>query len=347
MPADLPHTERLLLSTSRGARGLPGPGDTEERAVLHEFSTRVRIAAEHAEGQAVAPPVEIDLDAMPPDLDPTERFGLAGFAERISEGFAAAKDRRPLAGEAWDGTIALSPDPSGVAMQEALGMAPPRPPAPLRGRIAVGLLLVSGPQPELQLDEDAQVKAVAEVQQGLSWLGTAAPAAGITWAYDIRPIELDVPAEPALVGFEALEALWRDPALAQMGYPTGFAGIDAYVNGLVSEVNAASGFCALITRYPTGHFAYATIGGPRIVQQYENGSWGIDNIDQVFAHETCHIFGAPDEYKVAGCDCGGSWGTSRAPNSNCITCADGGGTECIMRSNAKVMCSATVGHLGW
>ena len=41
--------------------------------------------------------------------------------------------------------------------------------------------------------------------------------------------------------------------------------------------------------------------------QYAIDGWGPNNIDRVFAHETCHIFNAPDEYAASGCDCGGAW----------------------------------------
>lgn len=80
---------------------------------------------------------------------------------------------------------------------------------------------------------------------------------------------------------------------------------------------------------------------------YANDGWGPDNIDRVFAHETGHVFNAPDEYAKSGCDCGGEWGYFGTPNLNCANCADGGSVACIMRSNSWAMCKFTPGHYGW
>ena len=59
------------------------------------------------------------------------------------------------------------------------------------------------------------------------------------------------------------------------------------------------GYCAFFTKYPVGHFAYAYLGGPYLVMQYAIDGWGPNNIDRVFAHETCHIFNAPDDYAAS------------------------------------------------
>ncbi len=343
MPADLPHAEGLMLQPVREARGAPAFIEGLLTPVLHEFSSRVRITAA-APGPAVPLADQIPpVDELPVDLDATERLGLAAYAERLSEQFAVEKATRPLAGAGWGGAAGLVPD-AGGADAGTPTLAESRRFTLLRDRIAVGVILVNGPGPDLTFDDDAQVAAIAQIEHGLSWLGTIDPASNITWAYDIRPIEIDVPADDTLDGYEPLEAHWRDPALAAMGYRPGFAGVDDYVANLVRDLETTSGFCAFITRYPTQHFAYASIGGPRIVQQYENGDWTSANIDRVFAHEACHIFGAPDEY--GKCDCEGEWGTSGAPNSNCVNCAEHGGRECIMRSNAWTMCPATQGHVG-
>ena len=141
------------------------------------------------------------------------------------------------------------------------------------------------------------------------------------------------------------EKLWRDPAMAKLGYSADWNGVTAYAEDLRKDKGAQWSLIAFFTRYPLKWFGYA--GRPRIVMHLDNGNWGQDNIDRVFTHETGHIFGAPDEYASSDCGCGGAYGFFRQPNKNCANCAPGGGVSCIMKSNSWSVCSWTPGHLGW
>ena len=171
-----------------------------------------------------------------------------------------------------------------------------------------------------------------------------ASTGAVTWAYDIRIVTIATEPDPAVPG---LEALWRDPAMSQLGFGTGMGAVSSYVQKLRADLATTWAYCAFFTKYPVGHFAYASIGGPRLVMQYANDGWGPDNIDRVFTHETGHIFGAPDEYASSNCNCGGSWGFFQEPNTNCAVCASGGGVECLMRANTWAMCQWTPRHLGF
>jgi hypothetical protein len=104
------------------------------------------------------------------------------------------------------------------------------------------------------------------------------------------------------------------------------------------------GYCAFFTKYPVQHFAYAR--KPWIVMRHDNDGWGVENIDRVFAHETGHIFGCPDEYEASKCSCEQRFGFLRAPNGNCKTCATAF-APCIMEQNEWAMCDFTRVHLGW
>ena len=141
------------------------------------------------------------------------------------------------------------------------------------------------------------------------------------------------------------EELWRDPTMAKLGYSADWDGVKAYAEDLRKDKGAQWSMIAFFTRYPLKWFGYA--GRPRVVMHLDNGSWGPDNIDRVFAHETGHIFGAPDEYAKSNCGCEGAHGFFGQPNKNCSNCATGGGVACIMKSNSWSVCSWTPGHFGW
>jgi len=214
----------------------------------------------------------------------------------------------------------------------------------LEGSVAVGLVIVEGPGTALRFTEEERTKVVAEVQNGLTWLAGQNPAAGVNFTYDIKAVTLNVTADPTVAD---LEGRWRDPAMAALGFPGSWSGVLAYVESLRTRFTTRWTYCAFFTKYPLSHFAYASIGGPRLVMDYANDGWGPENIDRVFAHESGHIFGCPDEYASSNCNCGGSWGRFEKPNLNCELCAPGGGVTCLMRYNDWTMCDVTPPHLGW
>lgn len=214
----------------------------------------------------------------------------------------------------------------------------------MEGTIAVGIVMVEGPTAALQFSAAERQHVVAEVQNGLGWYAAQNPAANITFVYDIQTVRVNVQPNPNAAD---LEGLWRDPAMAALGYAANWSGVTSYVEHLRTSLATQWTYCAYFTKYPLSWFAYASIGGPRLVMAYDNDGWGPDNIDRVFAHETGHIFGCPDEYAASGCTCGGSWGRFGTPNSNCQNCAPAGGVSCIMKQNDYAYCSATPSHLGW
>jgi hypothetical protein len=152
---------------------------------------------------------------------------------------------------------------------------------------------------------------------------------------------------PAPLGLSRGEAelLWRDPAMAALGHASGAAGLDAFVANLESSYGADAAYAAFFTRWPVGWFGYA--GYPRLVMHLDNDGWGPLNLDSVFAHETGHIFGAPDEYSSSNCECASTAGRFYTlANGNCANC-DGATVACIMKSNSLAVCSFTPKHLGW
>jgi hypothetical protein len=372
MAGDIGMRERALIlgagdtgAPRSRAAGAALPPEATGR-VRHVYGQRVMIveapddaAADSGAQRALdaAGAETVDASAVPAAtlrlLSPAERLGLEAFALRESPAYADAKANRPRDGQAWDAEgeesapacaeITAALQDSGSARGAEAG-APTS--AQLTGRVAVGIIIIDGPTAALKFTAAERTQVVAEVQNGLGWLASQSPT-GVTFVYDIKPVTISAQPGAASLTLAQKEALFRDPAMAQLGRPPGLANVTAYVEALRTQYATDWAYCVFFVKYPVGHFAYASIGGPRIVMHYDNDGWGPDNIDRVFAHETGHIFGAPDEYASSGCDCGGSWGVYGRPNGNCANCAAGGGVDCLMKANTWAMCALTPYHLGF
>ncbi|MFE9018083.1 RICIN domain-containing protein [Streptomyces sp. NPDC007808] len=323
------------------------PAQPTQGRTIHRFG-RLNIVAE-VDHQAPAAdlPSASDLGKTVTDLAEIEQVGLAALQLRESDDFRAVKSARPRAGERWDmpGCTTVVPTPTAATHPGAAAFAPPTS-AYLEGSVAVGIVIVEGPTDALRFSEAERTKVVAEVQSGLGWLASVNPSAGVSFAYDIQHVTLDAQADPDAPD---LEAHWRDPAMSALGYDANWNGVLAYVEAIRSRLGTRWTYCGFFTKYPlpAPFFAYASIGGPRLVMHYDNDGWGPDNIDRVFAHETGHIFGCPDEYASSNCNCGGRWGRFGVNNGNCANCSSGGGTACIMKANDFSYCEYTASHLGW
>jgi hypothetical protein len=345
MAGDVGFVERIVTP------GLEGTLSAEP--VLHEYGPRLRIGFGSP---------EMGLESLEPPLDSAslsgaELIGLNAYELRRSPEYVDAKNRRPRDRENWGyaGPDDVQPlhrnaDEAGL-ISDSLERGAEAPAIPtserLTGRVAVGLIMVSGSEARLRLSEAERVKIVAEIQNGLSWLGAQSPARDVTWVHEVHSVTVNVPEVTNGTSYEDFEQPWRDAALQQLGLQTGRSGLQAYVQDLRTRLRTDWAYCTLFTRYRLRHFAYADLGGPHLVMHYQNDGWGPDNIDRVFAHETGHIFGAPDEYAAARCNCSGRHGFFRKPNLNCETCAADGGTDCIMRANTWAICPSTPMHLGF
>lgn len=210
----------------------------------------------------------------------------------------------------------------------------------MTGHIAVGLVIVSGTGDLSISREEAQV-IISEVQEGLDFLTAAEPRAKIVFDYDIRIV--DVTARPgSQLTFESAESPWRNEALGKMGFTPGLDGSIDFVNHIKSEKGSQWGYVAYFTKYPLHHFAYAV--NERLVMSYFNDGWGTKSINAVFAHETCHIFGAADEY--GNCSCDTVHGYLSVPNRNCRACTPNS-AQCLMKENTLVICEWTRQQIGW
>jgi hypothetical protein len=153
----------------------------------------------------------------------------------------------------------------------------------------------------------------------------------------------DGPIDKHFIGLNwgAIEALWRDPAHAQLGLPTGDEGPLAYAASLKADLGTDAAYVGYLTRWPVGWVAYASF--PKIVVDID---FGPANMKGAFIHETAHFFGVPDEYD-APCDCSAVFGRFFAvKNANCKPCTPKF-EDCIMAGPVVALCSTTPWHLGW
>ncbi|NGO13335.1 hypothetical protein G5C60_38500 [Streptomyces sp. HC44] len=347
MAGDLPYEEILVVHHADLA-GADTAAAAPTGRVLQRFGDRVEIRLGAEDGVGTALP-EIP-DEVLEGLSVTERLGVEALRLRAGEEFTAAKARRPRDGERWDmpGCAALVVERPTVADEGAADVAEAGAPGTsdyLVGSVALGVVIVNGPTAATQFTAAEQTQVVAEVQAGAGFLAGFNSWAGVSFNYDIRPVSIST--QPNATATDN-ESRFRNPAVAALGFQANWNGVWDYVNWLRNDRHTNWAYCVFFVKgYPVDHFAYASIGGPRIVMDYANDGWGPTNIDRVFAHETGHIFGCPDEYASSNCDCGGSWGRFGEPNSNCENCAGSAGVGCLMRANEYAMCGPTKRHLGW
>jgi hypothetical protein len=345
MAGGLPVREGVVIGEGPGAPSAQTLAESGPGRIVHRYG---RVGIVHVEpgddegswGQSPRSASDLSEDDLD-GLSAGERLGVEALRMRESEEFRAAKRQRPRDGEAWD----LGGCTNVVSPPEA------RPQAFLRvrgtsdffeGTIALSIVFVSGPG-DLAISHAEKTKFVAEAQEALSWYKSVAPKdLGLDFQWETSTLTLTVPKDEKAKP-EELEKVWLDPTLKAAQEPTALS----YVENLRARLKTQWAYCAFVTKYPLQHPAYASdIGGPYLVMDAVGG-WGPDNIDRVFAHETGHIFGAPDEYKAAPCSCGDTFGRFDIPNGNCETRDPGGGTGCVMQHNTFNLCSYTPAHFGW
>lgn len=310
------------------------PHTTDEPRLLHRLSERVGVLS--GEGSGDWPFDERGLSV------------LEVLAVRAWQ--ASLVPRAPAPTHAWDAPgfeqpVHIDPVPT-TGGGGGGGAQPAPPPTPVMvGSIAIGIVMVSGPTTALRITGSEQQKIVQEVMLATDFLANAEPRARISFDYDIQPIDVRTKAgtrRSTSDPYERYEAPWRDAALRELGYGRGRSGYESYVADLARNRRTRWAYVAFFTKYKVHHFAYAD--GPKVVMHYANDGWGEENIHAVFAHETCHVFGAADEY--GNCACNSTHGALNAPNHNCVACS-GKRVECLMEKNVLRLCKHSRRQIGW
>ena len=197
-----------------------------------------------------------------------------------------------------------------------------------------------------------------EIQDGLNWWALREPATHLSFTISshVVPTQFEPINRP-----QSQEGLWIGDVMDNLGYSD-----ESYfqqVYSLLNDVRDADGtdwavavfiahsFWDLDVSFPDGFSAYAYQGGPFIVMTYDNGGWGVSNMDGVFAHELGHTFYALDEY----------WDAQEEPDMRAgylnvdIQNTEYGGTfdlPCIMKEgppafSTESVCPHTRGQIGW
>jgi hypothetical protein len=145
-------------------------------------------------------------------------------------------------------------------------------------------------------------QAISEIMAGHQWWTKQNPRSSVSFTYVVQTLATKY--EPISRPYFH-EQYWIPDALSKIGYSgTRFTASKNYINDLRAQYQADWGFIIFVVdsandyngKFSDGYFAYAYLGGPFIVMTYDNGGYGITNMDVVAAHETGHIFHALDEY---------------------------------------------------
>lgn len=212
----------------------------------------------------------------------------------------------------------------------------------MKGKIAVGLLLPSGPG-SLAISDAEMDKAISKVFAGLQfWQNRAPSSAGLSFVFFYGRASITASNPSYCSDYASCHDVFATPVLAKFGYDSK----TSLAEVLKTYTSATGAFIAFISKYRQARFAYAFFNGGPVYMQYSNDGWGPDKLDRLFAHVVGHVFNAPDEY--SGCNCNTLYGKGdcTAKNTNCASCT-GSQTDCIMDSYQLGLCSYTKKHIGW
>ncbi len=220
------------------------------------------------------------------------------------------------------------------------------------GEISLAVLMlesVGGADPSYENWNNTERAAVqSEVNQTITWWAAQNPNANISFkleVYTYLPTVYEPIIHPSPFTDPTWEQLWVSDAMAQLGFDQGdwmervrdwedylrlAYGTDWVYTVFVIDSSNDSDGC-----FSDGYCAYSYLGGPFCVMTYDNDGWGINAMDQVFAHETGHIFWATDEYN------------GLTEYSGYLNASDVEGSGCLMDTDALALSSGTMLQVGW
>jgi hypothetical protein len=222
----------------------------------------------------------------------------------------------------------------------------------MTGEMAVGIVFVESSRregPKFSTTERDQI--CQEIFDGHSLLTREHPSGNLSWVYDLQFVTIDV----ANGSGDPMEAYWRDPAMGQVvyngnSYAAAWSSVAEYRDHMRDVNRSAHAFVIFVTPYANRGHGYASSGRVTLANRNDWGGWGRANIDRITAHETCHLFGAADEYSgnsgTPCSSCSTTHGCDKIPNGNCAACASPQ-QDCMMTGNHRRICNYTRGQIGW
>ena len=229
----------------------------------------------------------------------------------------------------------------------------------MTGKISVLLLIVSGPG-NLTISDIEKDKVISECLAGTLFWSNKANAHrrnSLSFVMHNAKVTINVSDSPSCTNqnFRICHNAFAYPTLQALNYSASTTGKHQLAQAYKDKDNSDGAYLAFFSKYNLNHFGYAYYGGGPIYMQYTNGNWGPDQIDRVFAHETGHVFNAPDEY--TGCLCAKEYGkgSCNATNANCNNSngndciSNAAQVACIMDGNDMTVapCNSTKKHVGW
>lgn len=235
----------------------------------------------------------------------------------------------------------------------------------MTGTVATTLLFVesdgSGVDPDTYTWTDQHVQNyIAGANTGMAWWSAQARNYGDCWvAFFIRYVpptdsRCQQWREMVLHASGDVAAMVSD-VMANFGYAGGnhWQRVNSYNTAQRATYGTDWAYTGFIAYNPSpapdrltdGASAFAYRGGPYTFLLYRSYGWAPE---QVFAHESGHIFWACDEYEnISSCtitSCATScW--NGVVNGNCEVCASE--VPCMMLANSFALCPYTDGHVGW
>lgn len=221
----------------------------------------------------------------------------------------------------------------------------------LSGMVNVGLMVVSGPSSDLQMDETDVSDSFYAAYAGLLFLAQGAFENEITFIITQRMVTIDIPNRSS--GFEY--QYWMpllEASMAAIDYPNSLSGADQYIKDLASLKGVDWAYLGFITKYNisayTSIHGYNPVGDDYIFVKFQYFENLLNHLYHTFAHETCHIFCAQDEYDTGSSEpnpCSVKSGVFNTPNRNYETCPPPL-VDCLMKRDYAPLCFYTRRQMG-